>query len=320
MMPEDSRETMLWQIRPSVHPISVLTLLECVTETASALEEFGQIARQHPTSGTLMLAKTRQISVALRKILLDGNGSLLKRCIENPEMHPMKAPVENAKTLRGTQSFKKQEYILHFADGSSSTLKIQEFDHTVSVHPLYGINHESDSSSVLTSPFNCVAKTVKFSKWMNTKILEVNGMQFDTRSVLHLMAVNEGAHTNERLSMMGPVLPDEDNDARYSAIDGIKFGVFSYIQFFSLFTGLYLVNRFREVFGPGALTSNDPRAKEMCQLIHLYPRDFPLLMNSSVSIATNPFYVLARIHRRRALGTALEEARGCPHESGIMVL
>ena len=31
-------------------------------------------------------------------------------------------------------------------------------------------------------------------------------------------------------------------------------------------------------------------------------------------------YHLARIHRRRALGTALEEARGCPHESGIMVL
>ncbi len=29
---------------------------------------------------------------------------------------------------------------------------------------------------------------------------------------------------------------------------------------------------------------------------------------------------LPRIHRRRALGTALEEARGCPHESGIMVL
>ena len=31
-------------------------------------------------------------------------------------------------------------------------------------------------------------------------------------------------------------------------------------------------------------------------------------------------YALTRIHRRRALGTALEEARGCPHESGIMVL
>ena len=29
---------------------------------------------------------------------------------------------------------------------------------------------------------------------------------------------------------------------------------------------------------------------------------------------------LARIHRRTALGTALEEARGCSSESGIMVL
>ena len=285
---------MLWQIRPSVHPISVLTLLECVTETASALEEFGQIARQRPPSGTLMLTKTRQISVALRKILLDRNGSLLKRCIENPEIHPMKTPPDNARTLRATQSFKEQEYVLNFADGSSSTLKIPAHDYVVSVHPLFGVSHESESNSVLTSPFDCVAKTIKFSKWMNTKILEVNGMQFDTRSVLHLMAVNEGAHTNERLPMMAPVLPDEDNDARYSAIDGIKFGVFSYIQFFSLFTGLYLVNRFREVFGPGALTSNDPRAKEMCQLIHLYPRDFPLLMNSSVSIATNPLYVLGK--------------------------
>ena len=294
MMPDNSRETMLWQIRPSVHSITILTLLECVTEIASALEEFGKFARQHTPSGALMLVKTRQISVALRKILLDGNGSLLKRCIGNPEIHPMKAPLENAKTLRGMQSFKEQEWVVNFADGSSSTLNIPAFDHTVSVHPLYGINHESESRSILSSPFDTTAKTVKFSKWMNTKILEVNGMQFDARSVLRLMAVNKGAHTNERLPMMGPVLPDENNDARYSAIDGIKFGVFSYMEFFSLFTGLYLVNRVREMLGSVASTNSDPRAKEMCHLIHLYPRDFPLLMNSSVSIATNPAYVLGK--------------------------
>ena len=291
-MPDNSGKTMLWQIRPNVHPTTVLTLLECVTEVASALEEFGQIARQHPPSGVLMLAKTRQISVALRKILLDGNGTLLKRCIGNPEMHPMKAPIEDAKTLRGTESFKEQEFVLSFADGSSSTLKIPAFKHTVSVHPLYGIHHESESRSILFSPFDTTAKTVKFSKWMNTKLLEVNSMQFDTRSVLHLMAVNEGAHTNERLSFIGPVLPDEDNDTRYAVIDSIKFGVFSYIELFSLFAGLYLVNRVREMLGSIASTDSDPRAKEMCHLIHLYPRDFPLRMNSSVSIAANPFYVL----------------------------
>ena len=294
MMPDNCRKTMLWQIRPSVHPITVLTLLECVTEIASGLEEFGQIARQHTPSGALMLAKTRQISVALRKILLDGNGSLLKRCIGNPEMHPMKAPLEDAKTLRGTQSFKGQEFVLNFADGSSRTLKIPAFEHTVSVHPLYGINHESESRSILFSPFDTTAKTVKFSKWMNTKLLEVNDMQFDTRLVLHLMAVNEGAHTNERVPFIGPVLPDEDNDARYSAIDGIKFGVFSYMEFFSLFVGLYLVNRVRETLGSVASTDSDPRAKEMCHLIHLYPRDFPLHMNSSVSITGDPLFVLGK--------------------------
>ena len=293
-MSDNSKETMLWQIRPSVHPITVLTLLECVTEIAWALEEFGQIARQHTPSGTLMLAKTRQISVALRKILLDANGSLLKRCIGNPEMHPMEAPIEETGTLRGTQSFKGQKLVVNFADGSSSNLKIPAFDHTVSVQPLYGISHESESRSILTSPFDITAKTVKFSRWMNTKLLEIRGMQFDTRSVLHLMAVNEGAHTNERLPFIGPVLPDEDNDARYSVIDGIKFGVFSYIEFFSLFTGLYLVNRVRETLGSVASTNSGPRAKEMCQLIHLYPRNFPLRMNSSVSITTNPFYVLGK--------------------------
>ena len=284
----------MWQIRQSVHPITVQALLECVVEIAYALEEFGRIARQHTTSGALMLAKTRQISVALRKILLDGNGSMLKRCIENPEMHPMKAPPENAKTLRATQSFKKQEYVLNFADGTSSTLKIPAYDYLVSVHPLFGINHESEGRSVLTSPFDFTAKTVKFSKWMNTRILEVNDMRFDIRSVLHLMAVNEGAHTNERLPLMGPVLPDEDNDARYSAIDGIKFGVFSYMQFFSLFAGLNIVYKIRETLGSVASTIYDPPVKEMCQLVQRYPHNFPQHFNTSVSIATNPLFVLGK--------------------------
>ena len=241
-----------------------------------------------------MVVKSRQISVALRKILLDGNGAMLKRCIQNPEMHPMRVPAENAKTLRATESFKAQEFVLNFSDGSSSTLKIPPHDHVVSVHPLFGVDHDSERKSVLTTPFDFEAKTVKFSKWMNARILQVNGMLFDAKSVLHLMAVKEGAHTSERLPMMGPVLPDEDNDARYSAIDGIKFGVFSYMQVFALFTGLYLVGRFREALAPGVLADVDPRAEEMRQLIHVYPRAFPLRMNTSVSIATNPLYVLGK--------------------------
>ena len=281
-------------MRQGVHPISVLALLGCLVEIAYALEEFGQVARLPTTSGVLLLTKTRQVSVALRKTLLDGNGSMLKRCIYNPAMHPLMPPAKDAKTLRATQTLKEQQFVLSYSDGTSKTLKVPAHDHVVSVHPLFGINHESENRSVLTSPFDLAAKTVKFSKWMNSKILDVNRMQFDTRSVLHLMAVNEGAHTNERLPMMGPVLPDEDNVARYSAIDGIKFGVFSYMQFFSLFAGLYLVNRAREALAPENLSNVDPRAQEMCQLIHSFPHDFPLFMNCTVSVATNPLYVLGK--------------------------
>ena len=291
---KDSSRAARWQLRQSVHTIPVLALLECLVELASTLEDFGQAARQDTTSGALLLAKTRQISVALRKVLLDGNGSMLKRCIENPEMHPLKAPEGNAKTLRASQKIKEQEFVLNFADGSSSTIEVPAYEHEVSIHPLFGINHESETKTVLSSPFDFAAETVKFSKWMNTKILEINSMRFDARSVLHLMAVKEGAHTNERLPMMGPILPDEDSDARYSAIDGIKFGAFSYMQFITLFTGLYLVIRSREALEPIVKANIDPRAKEMCQLLHLYPRDFPLLMHSTVSVATNPLYVLGK--------------------------
>ena len=207
MTPEESRETRRWRFRQGVNPISVLALLECLVEIAYALEEFGQIARQHTSSGSLWLAKSRQVSVALRKTLLDGNGSMLKRCIENPAIHPMRPPVDNAKTLTATQSFKEQEYGLNFADGSASTLIIPAHDYVVTVGPLYGIDHESETRSILTTPFDLTAQTVKFSKWMNAKILEIDSMRFDAKSILHLMAVKEGAHTSERLPMMGPVLP-----------------------------------------------------------------------------------------------------------------
>ena len=285
---------MAWQVRPNVSPIAVLTLLECVTEIASALDDFVQIARHDTPSRTLMVVKTRQISLALRKILLDGNGSLLKRCVENPGMHPLKTPIETAKALFKTETFPGQSLVMSFADGSSRNLNIPAFRHTVSIHPLYGITHETEDRSVLASPFDFAAKTVRFSKWMSKKILQVNGMQFDTKSLLHLVAVNEGAHTNERLPMVGAVLPDEDNAARYSAVDGVKFGVFSYMHFFSLFSGLYIVFRVRDILDHLAAANSDPRVSEMCQLIDLYPRNFPNYIYASVSIAANPFFVLGK--------------------------
>ena len=281
-----------WGIRPSARSTSVSKLVECMAETAMSLEEFASQTLQPTTSMTLLIAKTRQVSVSLRKMLLDGNGFLLKQCIDNPAMHPLKEPAKSAKTLTATQSFKKQDHRLDFTDGSSRSYCIPAFDHKVTVYPLYGISHEPAGNSVLASPFDLGVKTIKFSKWMKTKVLEVDGMQFVVRSVLSLMAVNEGAHANESHPMMGPVLPDEDKDSRYSAIDGVRFGVFSYMQFFSLFTGLYMVHRFREVLNSRSLPGTNPRMREMCELIFSYPQNFPSSINTRVSIVAHPLFVL----------------------------
>lgn len=296
MIPEESASQVPWSIRSNARSTSVLKLVECMAEAAVSLEEFAQITTQPTPSIAMLVAKTRQISVALRKMLLDGNGSLVKQCIANPEMHAMKEPASDAKTLTATRSFKEQTHELSFTDGSSRTYFIPAFDYRAIVHPLYGISHEPAGNSILTSPFDLKGKTIKFSKWTRTKILAFDNMQFDVRAILNLMAVNEGAHANESHPMIGPILPDEDNNSRYSAVDGVKFGVFSYMHFFTLFTGLYLVHRFREALNSGTLPDTDPRIREMCELISSCPQNFPSSISTQVSIAANPVFVLGENH------------------------
>lgn len=77
MIPRRSEKPTLWKIRPHARSTSVLKLVECMAEAAVSLEEFAQITTQPTPSIAMLIAKTRQISVALRKMLLDGNGSLL---------------------------------------------------------------------------------------------------------------------------------------------------------------------------------------------------------------------------------------------------
>lgn len=289
---EKTQGPTIWRMRQRVSPMAAMALLECVAELAYALDEFQNIARANTDSAILLLVKIRQISVTLRKILLDGNGAMLKQCIDNPEMHPMQAPASNSKTLTAKKRFEKEQYTLNFEDGSSTKLRIPAYDYVVSVQPLFGISHESETSSILTMPFDLTGQGVKFNKWMTTNVLQVDEMQFDIRSLLRLLAAKEGAHSDPSPAVMGPTLPDESRDARYAAIDGVKFGLFSYMHFFALFTGLYLVARSREAVRSYELSSAEPGAEQACEVINHYPQEFPSAISCPVSIDTSPLYVL----------------------------
>ena len=86
-----------WEIRTNVNHQFLYNFLECVMEISHALQGLAGNWKPGKTAkvvvqGPLMISATRRISTAVRKIMLDGNGSLLKRCVDRPDIHPLKAP------------------------------------------------------------------------------------------------------------------------------------------------------------------------------------------------------------------------------------
>ncbi len=106
------------------------------------------------------------------------------------------------------------------------------------------------------------------------------------------------------------------------------FSIFDGVVLLALF-GLYIIrsskmpSEERELIGPSAVMGDLVRAKRRAAAAGIF-----ILCALVLVLAAEPFAEgllktsrsLARIHRRTALGTALEEASGCSSESGIMVL
>ena len=284
-----------WRLRNNIHPRDVLQLLEPVSDVAVNLEEFVQHSRKvNEFPQVILPLKIRQTSVGLRKILLDGNGGLLKMCVENPRFHPLRPPKESAKSMVcefGVPSL--GPLAVTYADGQTSEFTVPEFNHTITIRPLYGVEFVEDGMSLLSNPFDLDAEPVKFSRWMNTQVLEIREVKYNAESLLRTMANREGAHTNRKSSVMGPVLPDMDKRESHSTIDAIKFGLFSYMQIFTLFTGFYVVLMAREMLD--SLESEfdlDPMAVEMIRFISRYPTDeFPTI-RAPVSESFDPLVVL----------------------------
>ena len=74
-----------WQLHPKVHPMTVGTLLDCVMDLGTRDKK-----SLFDTEGgwRVLQAVVRQISVPLRKLLLDDEGALIKRTISNPAFPP----------------------------------------------------------------------------------------------------------------------------------------------------------------------------------------------------------------------------------------
>ena len=109
---------------------------------------------------------------------------------------------------------------------------------------------------------------------MNTKVVEVDGHNFKAEQLLRIMSDKEGAHTENNPALIVPagLSVDADKNHSHRLFNGIRFGSLTYLQIFSLFTGLYMVNRMRMMLDHLPFPKDNESVNYICQAISSSPR------------------------------------------------
>ena len=140
----------------------------------------------------------RDISVAIRKVLLDRDGYLFKACIE-PRLHPLKDPKTRGRQGLRPDVLAEKNYgmSVEYTDGQSEEPKTFEapgYEHRTVVNPLHGLLRTGKEQYELDDPFDLSAQPIKYSRWLNLKVLQVGGDVLTAEHILQLLANYEGAH------------------------------------------------------------------------------------------------------------------------------
>lgn len=107
---------------------------------------------------------------------------------------------------------------------------------------------------------------MKFSRWMNMKVLQVDDAVLSAERVLRLLANYEGAHIElNEMTLDNSSTPvnarlADNNDELYRRGNWVTFGGVSYFQIFTLLVGVYLVNTTRETL---RRLSEDPAVRPL---------------------------------------------------------
>lgn len=288
-----------WEIRPNVSQQALYNLLECVMEIAQAVKGLASTWQPGTTaaskvSSPLMVSTARRISTSIRKILLDGNGSLLKQCVVEPNIHPLRIP-DSRGPLNFVRHFEEQRYTLGWADRVSRDITVPAFDHTTTIHPLYGVRHMAGMKFGLYNPFDHYAEPIKFQRWMNTRIVDIDGHQFKAEQLLRDMSNKEGAHIEDNQAMLvpGDLNLDKDKNTLHRLANSVRFGSMTYLQIFSFYTGLYIANRTRPMLGHLPFPKGNQAVQYMCEAIADSPRSIAT-EDADIQLNSYPLAVLGQ--------------------------
>ena len=242
-----------WQLHPSVHPMTMGTLLDCVTELGSATQGLIDKGVLFNVDGGARVFQSvvRQISVPLRKLCLDGDGALLKNVVANPFFNPLGG--NKARYRHATISWRteRRECVFGFADGKRETVVVPEAAHAIEIGRLYGIDFVDDGWCTIHSPFDLTATPIPLDAWLGAKALQVNSVSYSVRDALHLVADYEGAHSNEMPAFVAVGVNPEDFDRgrnmKYRLINCVYFGCLSYAHVVTVYSALYIIRRMQRL-------------------------------------------------------------------------
>ena len=133
-----------WEVRPQALHRDLYPFLECVSEIARELDSLSGPGRRDAATAPLpmVVAAARRISVSIRKVLLDSNGAMVRRCILSPNMHPL-VLASNSRPVIFPRHYDAQPVTLKSKYGAAQDVQVTvpAFVHITTIHPLYGIAH-----------------------------------------------------------------------------------------------------------------------------------------------------------------------------------
>ena len=263
-----------WTFQKNVNIEGVLHFLRCIEDIIDAVVDLKD-AEEHNAQWKA-ISSIEHISVSLRKLVFDKNGGLFERCFADPNFHPLKRPSPNEKTSIFVENIKTFTLTVKFADGGQTTVEVPDYQQKTTIYPLYGMRRDGDHNFNMEMPFDNDAHPIKFKKWMNMKVLQIDDMMFTAKDLLRVVANNEGAHIGDGVKLTLPDASswklDDQKNKRYKVVNAVKFGGLSCAQHFTLWTGLYIAHRSKTLIDALPLDKDAKAIAEICKKIEGGPK------------------------------------------------
>ena len=237
-----------WKFGPKADDFTFLLFVRSIADIAESARYFSDLSFRGRLGTHSFQKSARDMSVAIRKVLLDKGGHLFTTCVASG-LHPLKRPGKG----QGTDVLVEETGnlpITYTVGGSDlkRTATFPSYEHRTVVKPLYGLRRTGKEQYQLEFAFDLSRQPLKRKHWLKIKVLQVGDIVLTAERMLRLMTNKEGAHDelNEMIrrstsSSVNLKLPDDD-DELYRRGNWVTFGGVSYMHIFTLLVGMYLVS------------------------------------------------------------------------------